>query len=80
LGDTFIKDLANYGVQVFMVNGKQTTASRATTRCLELATSAQHHLNIESYTSMLVDVQKRSSPESQLLGDALQIYGGDIIE
>jgi hypothetical protein len=58
-----------------MVNGKQTTASRASTRCLELATSTQHHLNIESYTSMLADVQKKRSIESQLLGDALQIMG-----
>jgi hypothetical protein len=58
-----------------MVNGKQTTASRASTRCLGLATSTQHDLNIESYTSMLADVQKKRSHESQLLGDALQIMG-----
>jgi hypothetical protein len=63
-----------------MVNGKQTIPSRASTRCPELATSTQHHLNIESYTSMLADVQKKLPLESQLLGDALQINGGDVIE
>jgi hypothetical protein len=62
-----------------MVNGKQTIASRASTRCLELSTLTQHHLNIESYPPMLADLQKKHSIECQLLGDALHINGGDVI-
>jgi hypothetical protein len=63
-----------------MVNGKQTTLSRASTRCLELATSTQHCLNIETYPPMFAHLQNKHSLESQLLGDALQINGGDVSE
>jgi len=74
------RNLANYDFQVFMVNGKQTTSSRASTRCFELATSTQHDLNTESYAPMFADLQNKHSLESQLLGDALQINGGDVSE